>query len=77
MRHRQHTDSYINNQHRCLQQFFRWLSAEEEIPNPRAKMHSPKIAPKPVSVFDQEIAGLRVGDVSIVDRRAVVTDKGS
>ncbi|MFL1381658.1 tyrosine-type recombinase/integrase [Nocardiopsis protaetiae] len=120
LRHRQHTDSYVNNQYRCLQQFFRWLSAEEEIPNPMAKMRPPKIAPKPVPVFDegdvdrilrmpkgtdrcaakrvdvcklrdsailqllkdtglrrQEIAGLRVGDVSIADRRAVVTGKGS
>ncbi|MGQ4270051.1 tyrosine-type recombinase/integrase [Nocardiopsis changdeensis] len=112
LRHRRHTDSYVNNQYRCLQQFFRWLSAEEEIPNPMAKMRPPKIAPKPVPVFDEgdvdrilkmpkgtdrcaakrvdvcklrasailqllKDTGLRVGDASIADRRAVVTGKGS
>ncbi|MFE6303484.1 tyrosine-type recombinase/integrase [Nocardiopsis sp. NPDC057823] len=53
LRHRRHTDSYVNNQYRCFQQFFRWLSAEEEIPSPMAKIRPPKIAPKPVPVFDE------------------------
>ena len=29
---RRYSDSYVNNQHRALQQFLRWYADEEELP---------------------------------------------
>jgi integrase len=37
-----YSDSYSNNQYRALQQFFRWLSVEEGIPDPMAGLRPPK-----------------------------------
>ncbi|WP_227015285.1 MULTISPECIES: hypothetical protein [Nocardiopsis] len=54
LRHRQHKDAYVNNQYRCLQQFFKWLTDEEEIANPMRKMKPPKVTPEPVPVFEQD-----------------------
>ncbi|MFI6575419.1 tyrosine-type recombinase/integrase [Nocardiopsis sp. NPDC050513] len=115
LRRRGHKDSYLNNQFRCLQQFFKWLAEEEEIPNPMRKLKPPTVVPEPVPVFEkdatkrilempgtrgargkacnvrdtaiimllrdtgmrrQELAGLTVDDVSVSDRRALVTGKG-
>ncbi|MCP2337618.1 hypothetical protein [Actinomadura rupiterrae] len=33
-----YSDSYANNQYRALQQFFKWWSEDEELPNPMAKL---------------------------------------
>ena len=38
----QYSGSYASNQYRALQQFFQWLAAEEEIPNPMAGLKPPK-----------------------------------
>ncbi|MBE2998703.1 tyrosine-type recombinase/integrase [Nocardiopsis sp. HNM0947] len=51
---RGHKSSYVNNQYRCLQQFFRWLAEEEEIPNPMRKTKPPKVTVEPVPVFEQD-----------------------
>jgi site-specific recombinase XerC len=45
------SDSYASNQFRALQQFFKWLSAEEDIRSPMAGLRPPKVADKPVPVF--------------------------
>ncbi|MEV2277794.1 tyrosine-type recombinase/integrase [Nocardiopsis sp. NPDC049922] len=56
-----YSDSYANNQFRALQQFFRWYSAEEEVPNPMVGMKPPKIDETEVPVFTpDELAALIV-----------------
>lgn len=51
--------SYASNQFRALQQFFKFLAAEENIPNPMAGMKPPKVPPKLVPVIpDDEYAKL-------------------
>ena len=50
---RGHADSYVNNQFRCLQAFFKWLSEDEEIPNIMLGMKGPSVAEKPVPVFEE------------------------
>jgi site-specific recombinase XerC len=46
-----YSDSYASNQYRALQQFFRWWSAEEELPDPMARLRPPKVGEKLVPVF--------------------------
>jgi len=41
-----YSDSYASNQYRALQQFFRWWAGEEELPDPMAKLHPPKVTEK-------------------------------
>ena len=43
-----YSPAYASNQFRALQQFFRWLAAEEEIPDPVAGLLLPHVADKPV-----------------------------
>jgi integrase/recombinase XerD len=43
--------AYASNQFRALQQFFKWLAAEEEVPGPMAGLRPPRIPDKPVSAF--------------------------
>jgi integrase/recombinase XerD len=43
--------AYASNQYRALQQFFKWLAGEEEIPDPTAGMKPPRVPDKPVPVF--------------------------
>jgi site-specific recombinase XerD len=46
-----YSSAYASNQYRALQQFFKWLAAEEEIPDPMAGLKPPSIPDKPVPVF--------------------------
>ena len=51
--------AYASNQFRALQQFFKWLAAEEEIPDPMAGLKPPRVPDKPVPVFAAgDLAGL-------------------
>jgi hypothetical protein len=43
--------AYASNQYRALQQFFKWLAGEEEIPDPMAGLRPPRVPDKPVPVF--------------------------
>ena len=43
--------AYASNQFRALQQFFRWLAAEEEIGDPMAGLRPPHVPGRPVPVF--------------------------
>jgi site-specific recombinase XerD len=53
------SDSYANNQYRALQQFFKWYSEDEDLPNPMRKMKPPKVKEKVVPVFtDEELSSL-------------------
>jgi site-specific recombinase XerD len=54
-----YSDAYASNQYRALQQFFKWLAAEDELPDPMAGLRPPYVAEKPVPVFTgQEVARL-------------------
>jgi integrase/recombinase XerD len=46
-----YSDAYASNQYRALQQFFRWLAEEEQIPDPMARLRAPKVTEKLVPVF--------------------------
>jgi site-specific recombinase XerD len=46
-----YSDAYASNQYRALQQFFKWLSAEEDRPDPMTGLRPPKVAGKLVPVF--------------------------
>jgi site-specific recombinase XerD len=46
-----YSDACARNQFRALQQFFRWLAAEDGIGDPMARLRPPKEAPKPVPCF--------------------------
>jgi site-specific recombinase XerD len=37
-----YSDAYVSNQFRALQQFFRWLAEEEQLPDPMARLRAPK-----------------------------------
>ena len=43
--------AYASNQFRALQQFFKWLGVEDEIPDPMAGLRPPHVPDKPVPVF--------------------------
>jgi site-specific recombinase XerD len=49
-----YSDSYASNQYRALQQLFRWWADEEELPDPIAKLHPPKVTEKLVPFFTSE-----------------------
>lgn len=46
-----YSPAYASNQYRGLQQFFKWLAAEDEIPDPMDGLHPPKVPGKLVPVF--------------------------
>ena len=48
---RHYSQMYACQQYRSLQQFFRWLAAEDEIADPMARLRAPKVAEKPVPFF--------------------------
>jgi len=49
-----YSDAYASNQFRALQQFFRWLADEEQLPDPTAGLRGPKVTEKLVPVFTSE-----------------------
>ena len=46
-----YSTAYASNQYRALQQFFKWLAAEDELPNPMAGLQPPRIPDELVPVF--------------------------
>jgi site-specific recombinase XerD len=46
-----YSEAYANNQFRAMQQFFRWLADEEDLPDPMARLRAPKVTEKLVPVF--------------------------
>jgi len=46
--------AYASNQYRALQQFFKWLAAEDELPDPMAGLAAPRVPAKLVPVFTPE-----------------------
>ncbi len=49
-----YSSAYASNQHRALQQFFKWLAAEDELPNPIEGLHPPTVTDKLVPIFTRE-----------------------
>jgi site-specific recombinase XerD len=41
-----YSTAYASNQYRALQQFFKWLAAEDELPNPMAGLQPPRVTDK-------------------------------
>jgi integrase len=46
-----YSSAYASNQYRALQQFFRRLAAEDEMPDPMAGLQPPRVTDKLVPVF--------------------------
>jgi site-specific recombinase XerD len=49
-----YSDAYASNQFRALQQFFRWLAEEEQLPDPMARLRAATVTEKLVPVFTGE-----------------------
>jgi site-specific recombinase XerD len=49
-----YSNAYASNQYRALQQFFKWLAAEDELPDPMAGLQPPRVPDKLVPVFTGE-----------------------
>ena len=49
-----YSTAYASNQYRALQQFFKWLAAEDELPDPMAGLAPPRVTDKLVPVFTRE-----------------------
>jgi integrase/recombinase XerD len=46
-----YSSAYASNQYRALQQFFKWLAAEDQLPDPMAGLAPPRVPAKLVPVF--------------------------
>jgi site-specific recombinase XerD len=46
-----YSSAYASNQYRALQQFFKWLAAEDELPDPMSGLQPPRVTQKMVPVF--------------------------
>ncbi len=54
-----YSSAYASNQYRALQQFFKWLAAEDELPDPTAGLQSAPVPQQLIPVFaSQELARL-------------------
>ena len=49
-----YSTAYASNQYRALQQFFKWLAAEDQLPDPMAGLAPPRVTAKLVPVFTAE-----------------------
>ena len=54
-----YSSAYASNQYRALQQFFKWLAAEDELPDPTAGLQPPPVPQQLIPVFTgQELTRL-------------------
>ena len=54
-----YSGAYASNQYRALQQFFKWLAVEDELPNPMDGLQPPPVPQQLVPVFtDRELSAL-------------------
>ncbi len=75
-----YSDAYASNQFRALQQFFRWLAEEEQIPDPMTRLRAPKVSEKLVPVFtSEELSALEktCQGRSFAQRRSAATPRSS
>ena len=59
-----YSESYVSNQYRALQQFFKWWAAEEDLPDPMIRLRPPRVIEKLVTVFSS-------GELSRLERACV------
>jgi site-specific recombinase XerD len=46
-----YSPAYASNQYRALQQFFKWLAAQDQLPDPMAGLAPPRVTEKLIPVF--------------------------
>jgi hypothetical protein len=46
-----YSNAYVSNQFRALRQFFKWLAAGEEIPDPMARLRPPHVPDRPAQAI--------------------------
>jgi len=64
-----YSPAYASNQFRALQQFFKWLAAEDEIPDPMAGLRPPHVPESPVPVFAAgDLPRLQKTTISVIVR---------
>ena len=51
-----YSTAYASNQYRALQQFFKWLAVEDELPDPMQGLQPPRVADKLVPVFTDGVS---------------------
>jgi site-specific recombinase XerD len=49
-----YSSAYASNQYRALQQFFKWLAAEDQLPDPMAGLQPPRVSHKLVPAFTSQ-----------------------
>jgi site-specific recombinase XerD len=49
-----YSSAYASNQYRALQQFFKWLATEDQLPDPMGGLQPPRVLDKLVPVFTPE-----------------------
>jgi site-specific recombinase XerD len=49
-----YSSAYASNQYRALQQFFKWLATEDQLPDPMAGLQPPRVPDKLVPVSTGE-----------------------
>src|SRR3984957_16556886 len=49
-----YSSAYASNQYRALQQFFKWLAAKDQLPDPMAGLQPPRLSQKLVPVFTSQ-----------------------
>jgi len=72
-----YSGAYASNQYRALQQFFKWLAAEEELPDPMAGLHPPKVTSKLVRSSPARSCRGWHGPAQAAASRSAVTSRSS
>jgi integrase len=69
--------AYASNQYRALQQFFKWLAAEDQLPDPMSGLQPPRVTGKLVPVFTGDSLSALLGpDISGVSLRGLAVSCG-
>ena len=72
-----YSNAYASNQYRALQQFFKWLAAEAELPDPMSGLQPPRVTGKLVPVFTGDSLSALLGpDISGVSLRGLAVSCG-
>src|ERR1035441_3872761 len=72
-----YSSSYASNQYRALQQFFKWLAAEDQLPDPMSGLQPPRVTGKLVPVFTGDSLSALLGpDISGVSLRGLAVSCG-
>ena len=72
-----YSSAYASNQYRALQQFFKWLAGEEEIPDPMARLKPPHVPEKPVPISMPRICRVSSAPARAGRSRSAATRRSS